>query len=117
MKSISYLFEARRAGKTHRAMKEYFDRRTGEHIDRVRDYLQKIIALNDPRLDNKILEKEKPKLPSIISRYDFSRHNFPPQFPARLFPATNCPLTKQRERLYSSYKHSHRHDHSGQPDY
>jgi len=54
MMSITYLFEnARAAGKTTQAMIEHFNRRTAEHIDLVRDYLLKIIDLNDPRLDKK----------------------------------------------------------------
>jgi len=60
MMTISYLFEnARSAGKTTQAMKEHFQRRTNYHIELVQKYLQKIIDLKDPRLDNKILEKEK----------------------------------------------------------
>jgi len=59
MMSITYLFEnARAAGKTTQAMIEHFNRRTAEHIDLVRDYLLKIIDLNDPRLDKKILSQE-----------------------------------------------------------
>jgi hypothetical protein len=59
MLSIVCLFEARAAGKTTRYMKEHFKQRTNFHISLVQKYLQKIIDLNDPRLDNKILEEEK----------------------------------------------------------
>ena len=60
MKSIFYLFEnAREAGKTTKAMIEHFQKRTNYHISLVGKYLDKIIALNDSRIDNKILEKEK----------------------------------------------------------
>ncbi|HQF36466.1 MAG TPA: DUF5662 family protein [Candidatus Dojkabacteria bacterium] len=60
MLSINYLFENARAdGKTTQAMVEHFTNRTNYHIKLVQNYLDEIIALNDPRLDNKILEKEK----------------------------------------------------------
>ena len=59
MMPISYLFEARAAGKTTQAMIDHFVNRTNIHIDLVIKYLQKIINLNDSRLDNNLLEKEK----------------------------------------------------------
>ena len=60
MIEFSYLFEnSRRAGKTTQAMVDHFHKRTNYHIDLERKYLQKIIDLDDPRLDNYILEKEK----------------------------------------------------------
>jgi hypothetical protein len=60
MVTISYLFEnARAAGKTTQAMVDHFKQRTNLHISLVQKYLQKIIELNDSRLDNKILEEEK----------------------------------------------------------
>jgi hypothetical protein len=59
MMTVSYLFEARAAGKTNQAMIDHFVKRTNFHIDLVNKYLQKIIDLNDPRFDSKILEKEK----------------------------------------------------------
>ena len=58
--SITYLFEnARAAGKTTQAMIDHFVKRTNIHIELVQKYLDKIINLNDSRLDNNILEKEK----------------------------------------------------------
>ena len=60
MLSTFYLFEnARTAGKTTQAMISRFKTRTDFHISLVQKYLQKIIDLNDSRLDNKILEEEK----------------------------------------------------------
>jgi hypothetical protein len=59
MMSISYLFEAHAAEKATQVMIDHFVARTNVHIDLVGKYLQKIINLNDPRLDNNILEKEK----------------------------------------------------------
>lgn len=60
MLSFNLLFEnARAARKTTQAMLEHFTNRTNYHIKLVQDYIQKIINLNDPRIDNKILEKEK----------------------------------------------------------
>jgi len=60
MMSLFYLFEnAHAAGKTTQVMVDHFQKRTNIHIDFVQKYLQKIINLNDSRLDNNILEKEK----------------------------------------------------------
>ena len=59
MMSISYLFEALADGKITQEMQKHFVKRTNLHIDLVIKYLDKIINLNDSRLDNNILEKEK----------------------------------------------------------
>jgi hypothetical protein len=54
------LFEnSGRAEKPTYAMIQYFENRTNYHISLVRKYLDKIIALNDPRLDLAALEEEK----------------------------------------------------------
>lgn len=50
---------SRKFGKTTDDMKQHFLERTNYHISLVQKYLDKIIALNDSRLDNKILEQEK----------------------------------------------------------
>jgi hypothetical protein len=55
-----HLFEnLRRAGKTTYSMIHHFETRTNYHISLVRKYIDKIIALNDPRLDLAVLEEEK----------------------------------------------------------
>lgn len=72
MMSLRYIFEnARQAGKTTQVMIEHFKNRTNYHIELVQKYLDKIIALNDKRLDKKILEEEK--------THDQSKFN-PPEF-------------------------------------
>ena len=54
------IFEnSRRSGKTTYSMIQHFENRTNYHISLVRKYIDKIIALNDPRLDRAILEEEK----------------------------------------------------------
>jgi len=60
MLTTNHLFEnSRRAGKTTCAMIQHFETRTNYHISLVRKYIDKIIALNDPRLDLAVLEEEK----------------------------------------------------------
>jgi len=60
MLAITQLFEnSRRAGKATYSMIQHFENRTNYHISLVRKYLDKIIALNDSRLDRAALEKEK----------------------------------------------------------
>lgn len=71
MMSLFYLFENTRATrKITKDMLDHFQKRTNFHISLVQKYLQKIIELNDSRLDNKILEKEK-------SIHDQSKFNEP----------------------------------------
>lgn len=56
---ITYLFEnARAAEKVTQEMFDHFRKRTNLHISLVQKYLQKIIDLKDPRLDNSILKQE-----------------------------------------------------------
>jgi hypothetical protein len=60
MLNTNQLFEnSRRAGKTTYSMIQHFENRTNYHISLVRKYLDKIIALNDTRLDLAALEEEK----------------------------------------------------------
>ena len=60
MMSLSYLFEnTQAADRVTQDMLDHFHKRTNLHISLVQKYLQDIINLKDPRLDNKILEKEK----------------------------------------------------------
>jgi hypothetical protein len=56
---VIYLKNSGRAEKPTYAMIQYFENRTNYHISLVRKYLDKIIALNDPRLDLAALEEEK----------------------------------------------------------
>jgi len=58
MIAIHYLFENKKFYKPTNEMVKHFTRRTCEHISLVQKYLQKIMDLNDPRLDNIILKQE-----------------------------------------------------------
>ncbi len=60
MLSVNCLFEnARAGGEIIKNMIKQFVNRTKLHVKLVRKYIDEIIALDDPRLDNEILEKEK----------------------------------------------------------
>ena len=60
MVHIGYLFEdSRNFGKNTKQMLDHFIDRTNYHIQLVQKYLDKIISLNDSRLDRAALEEEK----------------------------------------------------------